>query len=416
MTVIWISAAALCLLTLLILWRPLNTRSELKMESIQQRNIAIAKERSLEIESSYEAEDISEEDRDQALADLQRALADELASSAELKDQFKQAPKASALLVLALIPVLAYGVYTATTNYQPGFTRAPDMAQAGDDAAPSFEEIIAKLEQAVESNPQDQQGLYLLAQSYAQLGRYSESAALFKQLLALTGPEPDLIVSYVDAKAMENDRVFNEEMAGMLDEALSRDPKHISGLWLGGLAEQQLGRAEKALRRWMILKPLLQENAEASQELDILIAQVSEELGPKAAQVKLEFAQLSAASAEAASAAGLTVTVSLAPELEAQISDSDTVFIFAKAKSGPPMPLAASRQPVSALPITIKLDDSMAMLPQMKLSNFAEVLVGARISKSGQAISQPGDLESELITSSNSSPDTIEIVISKRRP
>ena len=80
------------------------------------------------------------------------------------------------------------------------------------------------------------------------------------------------------------------------------------------------------------------------------------------------------------------------------------------------MPLAASRQSASALPVTVKLDDSMAMLPQMKLSSFEQVLVGARISKSGQAISQPGDLESELVITSNTAADTIELVISKRRP
>ncbi len=88
MTAFWISAAALCLLTLFILWRPLNARSALKMESIQHRNIAIAKERALEIESSYDAGDISQQDRDQALEDLQRALADELATSTELKISF----------------------------------------------------------------------------------------------------------------------------------------------------------------------------------------------------------------------------------------------------------------------------------------------------------------------------------------
>lgn len=414
MTVFWISAAALCLLTLFILWRPLNARSVLKMESIQQRNIAIARERRLEIESSYDSGDISLQDRDQALEDLQRALADEIASSTELKDQFRHAPRASTLLLLALTPLVAYAVYDATSNFNPD--AKPGIAvQNNNEEAPSFEDIITRLEEAIAANPQDQQGLYLLAQSYSQLGRYGESADLFKKLLALTGPDADLLVSYADAQAMASGRVFSPEMARTLDEALTLDPEHVSGLWLGGLAEQQLGRPEKALRRWLVLSPLLSENIEATAELSSLIDGVSTELGPRAAEIKQEFAQMGAQVETASNAAGLTVKVSLSADLQAEVTDSDTVFVFAKAKAGPPMPLAAARQPVSALPLTVHLDDSMALLPQMKLSGFEEVLVGARISKTGQAISQPGDLESELITSSNSSENVIEIVISKRR-
>jgi len=417
MTVFWISTLVLCLLTLALLWRPLKANSALKMESIQSRNIAIAQERLLEIDSAFEAGDLSAEDRDQAQQDLELALADELADSTELKDQFSQAPRASTLLILLLIPLLAFGMYSYTSNYNPDAVAYSAAGQSGE--APSFEELIARIEAAVKANPEDEQGLYLLAQSYAQFGRYEESAERFKQLLALTGPNPDVLVGYVDSRAMADGQTFSRELADMLSQAIELDPQHISALWLGGLAEQQLGDPEKALRRWLVLRPLLAENAEASKELEVLISEAQAELGPRANEVIAAFEKInpavSVAAQDTASVASLTVTVSLSPELQDQVSETDSVFIFAKAKTGPPMPLAASRQTVSALPITVTLNDSMAMLPQMKLSKFAEVMVGARISKSGQAISQPGDLESELILSSNTNPDTIELVISKRR-
>jgi len=415
MTVFWISAIALSLFTLWMLWRPLKANSALKMESIQSRNIAIAQERALEIDSAFESGDLSADDRDQAKQDLELALADELADSAELKDQFSQTPKASTFLILLLIPVLAFSMYNYTSNYDPNATAFSGQAQNGE--APSFEELIARIEEAVKANPEDEQGLYLLAQSYAQFGRYEESAERFKQLLALTGPNPDVLVGYVDSRAMAADQTFTRELADMLTQAIELDPQHVSALWLGGLAEQQLGDSEKALRRWLVLRPLLAENAEASQELEVLISEARTDLGPRADEVIAAFEKLNPAAVKGgtATSASLTVTVSLSPELQAEVSESDSVFIFAKAKTGPPMPLAASRQTVSALPITVTLDDSMAMLPQMKLSKFAEVVVGARISKSGQAISQPGDLESELIISSNTNPDTIEVVITKRR-
>jgi len=283
--------------------------------------------------------------------------------------------------------------------------------------APSLDEIITRLEEAVNTNPEDQQGLFLLAESYSRLGRYADAALRFKQLIKITDPDADLMVSYADNSAMANGRVFTAETAAALATALELNPEHVSALWLSGVAAQQMGDPEAALRHWLTLRPLLTANPEANTELAILIDDVSKQLGVVSTQkIEAEFATQETAQKEAVSEPGITVSVSLSPELQVEVSDSDTVFIFAKAESGPPMPLAASRQSVTALPILVKLDDSMAMLPQMKLSNFEQVLVGARISKSGQAISQPGDLESELVATPNTSPETIELVISKRRP
>jgi cytochrome c-type biogenesis protein CcmH len=182
------------------------------------------------------------------------------------------------------------------------------------------------------------------------------------------------------------------------------------------MAKQQLGDPETALERWLTLMPILKDDAAASQELAASIKGISEQLGSKAAEIKATMAVQLPASTGITLNVGVTIKVSLSAELKTEVDPSDTVFIFAKARTGPPMPLAASRQPASALPITVTLNDSMALLPQMKLSNFAEVLVGARISASGQAIAQSGDLESELVATQNTAKDTIELLISKRKP
>lgn len=415
MSVFWIIATLLCALTLWMLWRPLHSHSTFKMESIQQRNIAIANERAKEIDSAFDAGDISNDEHKQARADLETALADELITSTELKDQFTRAPAYTSLIALFLVPALALGLYSFTSSYEPD--ASSEMMAGSNKAAPSLEEIILRLEESVDANPEDQQGLFLLAQTYSRMGHFANAASRFKQLLKLTVPSADLLVSYADNSAMANDRVFTLETAAALNSALQLDPKHVSALWLSGIAAQQLNEPEAALRHWLTLRPMLTGNSESSQELEILISDVSSQLGAeRTTSIMEEFKGQSVTQIQPAVQAGITVSVSVSPELLSEISDGDSVFIFAKAKSGPPMPLAASRQSVSALPITIKLDDSMAMLPQMKLSSFEQVLVGARISKSGQAISQPGDLESELIVTSNTATDTIDLVISKRRP
>jgi cytochrome c-type biogenesis protein CcmH len=91
--------------------------------------------------------------------------------------------------------------------------------------------------------------------------------------------------------------------------------------------------------------------------------------------------------------ASLKVTVSLSPALAKQAAPDDVVFIFARAVSGPRMPLAIVRKQVKDLPATVVLDDSQGMSPQMSLSSVPEVIVVARVSKSGMATAQAGDLE-----------------------
>ena len=85
--------------------------------------------------------------------------------------------------------------------------------------------------------------------------------------------------------------------------------------------------------------------------------------------------------------------VSLSPSLKGKVAPTDTVFILARAANGPRMPLAVFRKQVKDLPLEFTLDDSMAMRPQMRLSNFDQIVVAARISKTGHAVTQPGDFE-----------------------
>jgi cytochrome c-type biogenesis protein CcmH len=90
---------------------------------------------------------------------------------------------------------------------------------------------------------------------------------------------------------------------------------------------------------------------------------------------------------------GVSGVVKLAPALANKVAPTDTVFIFARAAEGPRMPLAIVRKQARDLPITFKLDDSMAMAPDMKMSNFPQLVVGARISKSSNAAPRAGDLQ-----------------------
>ncbi len=412
---LWFIILLLSGLISLMLWRTFRSHSTLKMESIKQRNIAIAHERSREIESAYEAGDLDTKEYDLAIKDLQLSLADELVASKEMQQEFRASPATINFLLLAIVPLLAIGSYLKTSNFQPDAPGAsPTMAVAKN--APSVAELIKQVETRVNEHPNDQQGLFILAQTYASMGRYKEAANRYGQLIKLAEPSADLLSNYADSVTMANDRVFTETTANILNQALALEPTHVSARWLAGLAEQQLGRPDAALRHWLRLQPLLND-AESSTELAVLIEEVTVQLGQSAEIIIAEEQVVSSAQTlDTPIGLQLTVSVEIAAELQSLVEPSDTVFIFAKAQSGPPMPLAVARYPASSLPLTITLDDSMAMLPQMKLSNFEDVVVAAHISKSGQAISQSGDFQSQRIATKNSNPKPIALKISERKP
>jgi len=126
-------------------------------------------------------------------------------------------------------------------------------------------------------------------------------------------------------------------------------------------------------------------------------------------------ASAASAASSAKAAASISGRVSLAPALAARVAPGDTLFVFARAAEGPRMPLAIIKRAGADLPLSFTLDDSMAMAPQFKLSAFANVVVGARLSKSGNAMPQSGDLEgtSPPLAGRHSG---IEIVIDTVRP
>jgi cytochrome c-type biogenesis protein CcmH len=170
------------------------------------------------------------------------------------------------------------------------------------------------------------------------------------------------------------------------------------------MASSQQGNHAKAIERWTALIPLLAKQPDQVSEVRQLIANAKKKLSPEATANlpttsnkvdKKVVPEVTTETPKATNAKNIIVTVTLSEHLKNQANANDSVFIYAKAMSGPPMPLAAKRLQVKDLPITITLDDSTAMMPAMKLSGFPKVIIGARISKSGNAIGVSGDLYSE---------------------
>jgi cytochrome c-type biogenesis protein CcmH len=326
-------------------------------------------------------------------------------------DAAPAAPPSRALtLGLALlVPLATFGIYR-----QIGDLRALDstmMAAAAvathaastDAQAPDMEQAVAGLAAKMAENPDDVEGWVLLGRAYKQMQRFTESRDALAKAIALAPEQPDVMVEYAEALAMAApERRIEGEPRALLEKALAANPQHQRALWLLGISDAQAGDAAGAVRRWETLLPLLPPDSEVAKSVGEQIAQARAEAGlgadamPPAQPATTPASTAAVAAAQtAATQAGprLVVRVDVAPELKGRIQPGDTLFVFARMPEGPRMPLAIQRRQADSLPITVTLDDSMGMLPSMKLSSAPQVVVGARISRSGNATPQSGDFQ-----------------------
>jgi cytochrome c-type biogenesis protein CcmH len=280
--------------------------------------------------------------------------------------------------------------------------------------------LVKRLEDRLKDKPDDAEGWAMLGRSYAVLGRMQEALPAYEKAIQLVGENAALLADYADVLALANNRSLEGEPMKVVERALKADPRQLKALSLAGTHAFDKKDYAGAVKYWERLMAAAPGNPDAPRDprfLDQVQASIDEarQLGgmPPSPNKGKSFAQAAPAQqppmmgggaaaggggGEAAPAAPnpnafVSGKVTLAAAVAAKASPEDTVFVFARAAEGPRMPLAIVRKQVKDLPIDFKLDDSMAMQPQMRLSAFPKVVVGARVSKKGDAVPQPGDLE-----------------------
>jgi cytochrome c-type biogenesis protein CcmH len=276
-----------------------------------------------------------------------------------------------------------------------GFAQEAAAADTAASGAADFSAMVERLAKRMEERPDDAVGFSMLGRSYLVLGRYAESVAAYERALKITPEQASLIVDYAEAVAMKNGRTLEGEPTRLILKALKLEPQNLKALSLAGAAAFNRGDHAAAAMLWDRVvsigpadDPLVQNARESAVQ-----AREAGKLPPAAAAAPSVSATTAAPAAAVASDGAVSGTVSLAPALKAAAAADDTVFIFARAAEGSRMPLAILRKQVKDLPVDFRLDDSLAMSPAMRLSTMQRVVVGARISKSGQAMPQPGDFE-----------------------
>ncbi len=308
-----------------------------------------------------------------------------------------RATRWAALAVAILLPaasILIYRVVGEPAAFDPlrMAVAAPPGAEHGIDMAEAIAGLVAKLEQ----DPSNADGWALLGRAYQATGQFAESRDALKRAYDLSPGNHDMTIEYAQALALagEGRRIVGEPR-DLIEGVLKADPDHQRALWLIGISDYQQERYEAAIAAWNRLLPALPPDSDIARSVRTQIADAQQRGGIAAPASPGQASTPAQASSPTATTAGprLTVRVSVDPELAADLDPQATVFVFARAAEGPPMPLAIHRARASELPLTVTLDDSMGMMPTMKLSMFAEVIVGARISRSGDAMPKSGDLQ-----------------------
>lgn len=270
--------------------------------------------------------------------------------------------------------------------------------------------MISELAEHLNKNPADVQGWTMLARAYAYQHQYPDAVRAYTKAVALTPKDARLLADLADTMAMANGQRLDGEPLKLIERALQIDPNDMKALALAGTAAFDHQEYAKAVGYWeRALKVAPPNDVEFARTLRSSLDEARQLAGGKGASaapapidgqtvasaVASESARASSAPAASAAGPGGSVRgkVSLAAGLAAKAQPGDTVFVFARAAQGPRVPLALLRRQVKDLPFEFALDDTMAMMPEYTLSKYAPVIIGARISRSGDAIAAAGDLQ-----------------------
>ncbi len=415
------------------LWRP---PVQAAADAHEQANAQVYRDQSADLAREHALGHLNDAEYAQALEELKLRLRDDWASGpVQAQSGVINRPRKTVLALCMMLPVCAvllYGAWGSPMGLDPAALArsAPDEGPNATVTPEKIAQMVGQLERRLQDEPNNVDAWVMLARLQRSQEKFPASEKSFAKALAMT-PDDDLAVERAEVVAQVQGGDFSGEPWAVINRILKANPNQNNALLLAGSASFSEGRFAQAIQYWERVRASLPPQSEDINALDSALAQARERLAPGRASDQISSAgrasdRISSAgrasdqppssgrsSAQPSTQGGasappappaspspptsvagarLSGRVSLAPELAAQTSPSDTVFIYATPAQGGRMPLAIVRTTVAALPFDFVLDDSQAMGPQSKLSSASEVVLKARISKTGQAMAQPGEL------------------------
>ena len=381
MTSFLIPAALLLILVLVLLLRPFIFPAKGELTSRRQMNAAIYRDELDKLEAERTAGSISAEDYETSHAEMRQRLFQD--TSEEDDRSVMGSGKLTIVGLCIFVVVLSSGLYfslgdasrIAENNAQP------QMTQEG------VEKMVAEFAAKMEKDPSNLKGWAMLARSYRVLGRNQEAAAAYERAGSFVDTDPQLLADYADTLATNANGNFAGKPLALINQALKLDPNNLMALWLSGTASYTSGNYKAAVQTWDKLAQQLPPGSEEAKSIEGSIAEARSKAGlPAASPI-----------ASAASGKGISGTIEIAADVKAKLKAGDIVLVIAR-QPGERMPVAVLKTTASDFPMRFSLTDALAMNPSAPLSKLSEAAIEVRISKTGMAKPEAGDLISAVQT------------------
>ncbi len=280
MTTFTIIAAIMILVALALLAPALLRKRQIAVSDRDEQNVIIARERLEEMEGDLASGKITQEEFDQAKAELEQGLLLDL----KQEDVPEHASTASGKLTLASIavavPVIAISMYM--------FLGAPEMVEfdatkqashntgGTKDGMPSVEQMLSSLKQRLKEKPDDSEGWFLLGRTYMVLDQYPQAVQAYETLLKLSGEEPNTMLSLADAITMVQGGSMQGRPAELIRKSIQTEPDNQTALWMGGMLESQQGNFAQAIAHWKKLESMLGDEPEALEKVRSMITMIED--------------------------------------------------------------------------------------------------------------------------------------------
>ncbi len=373
MTSFVISALLLLVLVLVLLLRPLFFPAKESATSRRQMNAAIYREELDKLEADRLAGAVDSHSYEQTHAEMRQRLfqdTDEADDHAVLGS-----PQKTIIGICFFVAILSAGFYFYLGD-------AAQIAQKGTEkpmTQESIEKMVEEFAVKMDKEPDNLKGWAMLARSYRILGRNTEAANAYARAGSFVDSDPQLLADYADVLAANANGNFAGKPQQLINKALTQDPNNLLALWLSGTAAFNAQNYKAAVQTWEKLAKQLPAESDEARAITASIAEARSKGG------------LAPANTPAISKQGVSGQVEIAPELKSKIKAGDVLMVIAR-KPGERMPVAVLKTSVTAFPINFVLNDALAMSPNALISQIPEVSVEVRISKTGMAMPEPGDL------------------------
>lgn len=474
MIIFWILSAGLIGLALVFVALPL-LRPQIHSDAPEQDelNLVVFKQRLSELDADLASGFLEQDQYAAARRDLERDLLSDVPGDTATVGRSKASRGAWLAVVLAVaVPVAAVLMYDEVGNRELidrmegaalGSGQQPLIGADGEELPP-LEVLVERLAERLSEDPTNIDGWLMIGRTYFTMRRPELALESIERAYALAPERPDVALAYAEAIAANNGNSLEGKPAELINQVMAVEPENVSARWLAGMLYYQRGQFTAAATAWQRILGEMDPASEDAGDLREMITEAQTRAGapqpgaapagtasaavegeaspapmstaastvaePTAVDPAVQpsaqplaptttappTADLGPDAVPAAAATSVTAEVNLDQAISAAAGPEDVVFVFARAVAGPPMPLAVQRVQVKDLPTRVTLDDSMAMMPGMSLSAFPQVIIGARVAKSGQATPQPGDLEGEVGPVDSGGTTDVAVTINRVRP